>query len=50
MSFQDRSAYLLDVPWRLHNGAGSGRNQKFIIMQGQDICEMAWFTIVGIGR
>jgi hypothetical protein len=39
MLFQDRNAYLLDVPQKLHNGVGSGRKQKFIIVQGQDICE-----------
>jgi hypothetical protein len=47
--FQGRNACLLDVPQRLHNGVGSGRKQKFIMMQGQDICDMALFTIVGIG-
>jgi hypothetical protein len=41
-SFEDRKAYDLDIPRRLHmKGVGSGR--KIITIQGSNICETAWY-------
>jgi hypothetical protein len=49
LSFENRKAYGLDIPKRLHTrGVESG--QKFITIQGLDICEIVWYQIVGLSR
>jgi hypothetical protein len=42
LSFENYKAYGLDIPRRLHM-KGDGNKQKFIIIQGLDIYEIAWY-------
>jgi hypothetical protein len=49
LSFEDRIAYDLDIPKRLHM-KGVGSRRKFIIIQGLDICETTWYKIIGFSK
>jgi len=49
LSFEDRIAYGLNIPRRLHT-RGVGSKRKFIIIQGLDICETIWYQIIGLSR
>jgi hypothetical protein len=45
--FENCRTYGLDILRRLHM-RGDGRRRKFIIIQGLDICKIAWYQIVGL--
>jgi hypothetical protein len=49
LSFEDHKTYGLDIPRRLHT-KGNGRWQKFITIQGLDICKNVKYEIVSFSR
>jgi hypothetical protein len=49
LSFENRTTYGLDFPRRLHT-RGNGSRQKFLIIQGLDICKTIWCQIIGLSR
>jgi uncharacterized protein YkuJ len=51
LSFEDQRAYGLDIPRRLHlHTRGNIKHRKYFIVQGVDICKIAWYKIVGVFR
>ncbi len=49
LSFEDCKTCGLDILRRLHTG-GIGSGLKFNTIQGLDICEIAWYYIVGFSK
>jgi hypothetical protein len=47
-SFKERIAHMLDIPRRLHQSLGDCNRAKFMMLQEKDVCETAWYKIMGI--
>jgi hypothetical protein len=48
-SFEERTTHMLDIPRRLHR-RGDYNHAKFMMLQKSDVCEIAWYKIMGISR
>jgi len=46
-SFEEKFNHTLDIPRRLH-WRGDCNNAKFVTFQERDVCEIAWYKIMGI--
>jgi hypothetical protein len=49
LSFEECKVYGMDIPRRLHVKANM-KQWKFITIQEIDICEMAWYKIIGLSK
>ncbi len=49
LSFTDKITHILDIPKRLHQRVGVYK-WKFVIIHDVEICEAAWYKIVGISQ
>ncbi len=45
--FEEKSTNTLDIPRRLHQ-RGDYNRVKFVTLQEKDVCEIVWYTIIGI--
>jgi hypothetical protein len=49
LSFTNQIIYILDIPKRLHQKVGV-KKRRFVTIRDVEICEVAWYKIVGISR